>query len=67
VSASGLPWLLGALALVVLGGGLFWWGLTQLAAGGSDIVAVGLYLLALIGGVDSIAVGLLGLALYIRD
>lgn len=64
--ASDLPWLLAAVGLVLLGGGLFWWGLTQLAAGGSDIVAFGLYLLALIGGVNCVAVGLLGLALYVK-
>lgn len=66
MSARDLPWLLAAIGLLVLGGGLFWWGLTQLAAGGSDIVAVGLYLLALIGGVNGVAVGLLGLALFVK-
>ena len=64
--ASDLPWLLGAVVLVALGGALVWWALTQLAAGGSDIVAVGLYLLALIGGVNGLALGLLGLALYLK-
>ena len=64
MSVRDVPWLLAAAALTALGGWLVWWGLTQLGAGGSDVVTVVFYLLALYAGAFFLAGGLLALTLY---
>jgi len=60
-----LPRLPAAICLVVLGGWLAWWGLTQLGAGGNDLGSVGLYLVALVGGIVILVSGVLGLSRYV--